>query len=93
MILHKGHLYFYSATGEQPHFYVWTSESDVDHHIMINETDIVEFTDEKKRIKHVILSFPSDMEGLRDKLSKKDYNLFFLAAKNNWAVEVVKFEV
>lgn len=97
MKLYKGYLHFYCATGEQAHFYVWTGDPNADqhdwnHHIMINETDIVEFTNEEERIKHIILHFPQDMATLKKMLKAEDYDRFLQAAVEHWPVEIVKFE-
>jgi hypothetical protein len=97
MKLYKGKLNFYAATGEIPHYYCYTGEDteqhDWVHHVVINESDVVEVISPDKKVRIVIYYFPNDMDGLKQILKKKGFAAWKKAVKENWDVEIVKLEV
>lgn len=98
MKLEKGQLNFYYATGETPHFYIWTGDPkaeqhDWTHHTTINAGDIVEVYSPKKGLALRIYNWPVDHNALKKQLKTKSYKLLMKALKENWKVEVLKFDI
>ncbi len=89
MTLHKGTLHYYFATGETPHFYVWTGPEGYHdfsaHHVMIETGDLVELSGD-----HWLM--PDGLEALEKLLKKKKYKVFCAAVRSEThPVEVLKF--
>lgn len=84
MTLLKGELHHYAATGETPHFYIWTGTHkakyhDWEYHVPVLDGDILYIN------KDLIFRFFE----YNKPLSKKDTKILKKALKENWVVELV----
>jgi len=95
---YKGTIHFYYATGELPHFYVWTGDPkaefhDWDHHVAVNYKDHLTIYSPDGKNDILIKQFPMNLDLLKKELSERGWKALMKAQTEGWEVKVRKNEI